>query len=89
MKAVKVNIALKDGTRIDKCWVYPTDVRGRLPIHENLLPIQHEHLIHQLFQACGKGRACEVIFFQTSMMNGHIPVANVDTYEIIEVDKRE
>ncbi|MGG0793761.1 hypothetical protein ABE137_07115 [Brevibacillus laterosporus] len=82
MKAVKVNIALKDGMRIDKSWIYPTDIRGQLPI-------QHEDLIHQLFQANWKGRACEAIFFQTSMMNGHIPVANVDTYEIIEVDERE
>lgn len=81
-KALAVNIALKDNTKINKCWLYLTDEKGQLPI-------EHEESIHKLLQEnCWEGKQKTVIFFQTSMMNGHIPIANIDEYEIVEVPVR-
>lgn len=79
MKAKAVNITLKDGTRINKCWVFEKGEKGQYSI-------QDEEKINQLFQVYPWGNEWRYVFFQTSMMNGNIPVVNVDTYEIVEVE---
>ncbi|MGG0793760.1 hypothetical protein ABE137_07110 [Brevibacillus laterosporus] len=74
-----VDIVLKDGTKLSNCSIYNEGVNGEAPI-------QNEEELRKKFQVYPWGNECRSIPFQTTMMQGYIPVTNVKSYLIKKVD---
>lgn len=75
-----VNIVLKDETLLKRCVIFKEGGRGDIALND-------VEAITEKFRIMPWGNEWRVIPFQTTKMNGFIPVQNVQSYEIYEVEE--